>query len=77
MAKRKTQRPVTNKASAKKRSANLPLGTKPPRGAPFNDQDPKRRLGNFVTAGEHARQGGRQAGIVGQTKQKLRTDKKS
>ncbi len=25
-------------------------------GAPFNEQDPKRRLGDFQTAGEHARQ---------------------
>ncbi len=25
-------------------------------GAPFQDQDPKRRLGNFETAGEHALQ---------------------
>jgi hypothetical protein len=25
-------------------------------GAPFQDQDPKRRLGGFETAGEHARQ---------------------
>ena len=25
-------------------------------GAPFQDQDPKRRLGNFESAGEHARQ---------------------
>jgi|GEM_PF-5625380 len=46
-------------------------------GAPPNDQDAKRRLGNFVGAGEHARQGGRTTGIVGQTKQKNKTDKKS
>jgi hypothetical protein len=46
-------------------------------GAPPNDQDAKRRLGNFTTAGEHARQGGRSTGIVGQTKQKNKTDKKS
>jgi hypothetical protein len=44
-------------------------------GAAFNEQDPKRRLGNFGGAGEHARQGGRTSGIVGQTKQKNRTDK--
>lgn len=25
-------------------------------GAPFQEQDPKRRLGNFESAGEHARQ---------------------
>lgn len=49
----------------------------PARGAPTTDQDAKRRLGNFTTAGEHARQGGRSTGIVGQTKQKNKTDKKS
>jgi hypothetical protein len=47
------------------------------RGEPTTNQDPKRRLGNFTTAGEHARQGGRSTGIVGQTKQKNKTDKKS
>lgn len=46
-------------------------------GAPPNQQDSKRRLGNFTTAGEHARQGGRSTGIVGQTKQKNKTDKKA
>jgi hypothetical protein len=44
-------------------------------GAPFNEQDPKRRLGNFTSAGEHARQGGRTSGIVGQKKQRNKTDK--
>jgi hypothetical protein len=46
------------------------------KGAPPNEQDSKRRLGTFVTAGEHSRQGGRSTGIVGQTKQKNKTDKK-
>jgi hypothetical protein len=46
-------------------------------GAPFNEHDPKRRLGNFTGAGEHARQGSRTAGIVGQTKQRNHTDKRS
>ncbi|WP_254512568.1 hypothetical protein [Anatilimnocola floriformis] len=45
------------------------------RGAPPNEQDEKRRLGNFSSAGEHPRQGGRSTGIVGQTKQKNKTDK--
>jgi hypothetical protein len=48
-----------------------------PKGAPPNDQDPKRRLGNFTTAGEPARKGYRTTGIVGQSKQKNKTDKKS
>ena len=47
------------------------------RGGPFNDQDPKRRLGNFGGAGEHPRQGGRTSGIVGQTKKQNQTGKSS
>ena len=46
-------------------------------GARVNEQDPKRRLGNFGGAGEHPRQGGRTSGIVGQKKSKNHTDKKS
>jgi hypothetical protein len=54
-----------SKAKAKKRSP----------GAPFNEQDPKRRLGNYEGAGEAPRKGGRTSGIVGQTKQRNKTDK--
>ncbi len=64
----------TSKPTAQKRSANL--GGNKKQGAPFNEQDPERRLGTFEGAGEHALQGGRSAGIVGQTKQKFRTDKR-
>jgi hypothetical protein len=46
-------------------------------GAPFNEQDPKRRLGGFSGAGEHPRQGGRTSGIVGQTTKQVHTDKRS
>jgi hypothetical protein len=56
----------------KKRFKEAPVGS----GAAINEQDPKRRLGNFSGAGEHPRQGGRTSGIVGQTKQRARTDKK-
>lgn len=49
----------------------------PNEGHPGSQQDAKRRLGNFSGAGEHARQGGRTTGIVGQTKQKSSTDKSS
>jgi hypothetical protein len=73
MAKKTSMRTV--KTTAKKRTLNA-RGSKASEGAPFNDQDVKRRLGNFVTAGEHARQGGRGTGIVGQTKQRFRTDKR-
>jgi hypothetical protein len=44
-------------------------------GPGVNEQDVKRRLGNFSGAGEHARQGGRTTGIVGQTKRQNKTDK--
>jgi hypothetical protein len=62
----------TAKSKAKKR---LPSKAKAGAGASFNEQDPKRRLGNFGGAGEHPRQGGRTSGIVGQTKQRSKTDK--
>lgn len=63
-------------AGKKSRSLNAPgAQAKPTRGAPATDQDAKRRLGNFEGAGEHARQGGRTSGIVGQTKRKNKTDK--
>ena len=52
--------------------SEAPVGS----GADFQEQDPKRRLGNFATTGEHARQGGRTTGIFGQTKQKNATEKK-
>ncbi len=63
------------RATVKKRSINSPV-TRPKSGAPFNEQDPQRRLGNFESAGEHARVGGRKSGIVGQTTKKNATDKK-
>ena len=62
----------TAKSKAKKR---LPSKAKAGNGVSFNEQDPKRRLGNFTGAGEHSRQGGRTSGIVGQTKQRNKTDK--
>ena len=59
MAK-KAKRPV--KATVKKRSLNAgaPMKEKPGApSAPFAEQDVKRRLGNFSTAGEHSRSGHR------------------
>jgi hypothetical protein len=70
------KRSSTKKVTGKKRSPETPID-KRPTGAPFNEQDPKRRLGNFSGAGEHARQGSRTAGIVGQTKKQNHTDKRS
>jgi hypothetical protein len=69
VAKKKT----TKTKQDKKRLHEAPDGS----GAAFNEQDPKRRLGNFGGAGEHPRKGSRTAGIVGQTKQRNRTDKGS
>lgn len=69
---------LTGKASVKRRTLNPPGGTPyKPRGAPATDLDVKRRLGNFTTAGEHARVGGRTSGIVGQTTKNSRTTKKA
>ncbi len=76
LAAKKPAKP-TAKASVKKRSLNVTPGNDLAVGSPFNDQDVKRRLGNFVGAGEAPRVGGRTTGIVGQTKQKSRTDKKT
>lgn len=73
MAKRKTKS-AGLKSAVKRRTVNRPGNPSPPEGAPAQQQDVKRRLGNFETAGEHARVGGRTTGIVGQTKRKFRTD---
>jgi hypothetical protein len=64
------------KGANKKRSTKLPA-VKQPKGAPFSEQDPKRRLGNFSGAGEHPRKGGRTSGVVGQTTKRTHTDKHS
>jgi hypothetical protein len=70
-----TKKPTKGPAKPRGRGA-IPSDTQY-KGAPFNDQDVKRRLGNFNTAGEHSLIGGRTTGIVGQTKRKNKTDKKS
>jgi hypothetical protein len=77
VAKKKAATSAKKKNPAKaKQSRSLNAGAKKPtRGAPFSDQDPERRLGDFTTAGEHARQGSRTSGIVGQTKSRNKTDK--
>ena len=62
------------KSTVKKRTLNPPDATaKPSRGAPPSEQDPKRRLGRYETAGEHAMIGGRR-GIIGQTTKRFSTD---
>jgi hypothetical protein len=62
---------VKNRALSGKRMAG---GTGMP-GLPGQEQDIKRRLGNFEGKGEAPRKGGRTTGIVGQTKGKWKTDK--
>lgn len=64
------------KPTVKKRTVNATGAAGPQGGAPFNNQDPQRRLGNFEGAGEHPRVGGRTSGIVGQTTKKNHTDRK-
>lgn len=73
MATKKMKSHSAVKPTVKKRTVNRP-GAAHPQGAPSNEQDVKRRLGNFTSAGEHARVGGRTSGIVGQTTKKGRTD---
>ena len=75
MATQKTKSRSAIKPTVKKRTLNW-NGAAIPRGAPASEQDPKRRLGDFTGAGEHARQGSRISGIVGQSTKKLRTDKR-
>ena len=72
MATKKLKR-ATTKSSVKRRSLNRG-GEKPAAVAPAQQQDSKRRLGTFESAGEHARVGGRTSGIVGQTTKRFRTD---
>ncbi|HTU27092.1 MAG TPA: hypothetical protein VMF30_16920 [Pirellulales bacterium] len=62
------------KISAQKHTLNPAVRRAVGSGSPFNQQDPKRRLGNFQAAGEHSRQGGRRSGIVGQRKRKYRAE---
>ncbi len=72
MATKKLKSKSALKPTVKKRTLNQ-AGAAAARGVPANDQDSKRRLGNFTGAGEHARVGGRK-GIVGQTTKQNRTD---
>lgn len=75
MAKKAKKANSAGKSNAKARPQKKPAAKRSV-GAPASEQDPKRRLGNYGAAGEHPLQGGRTTGIVGQTKQKNRTDQK-
>jgi hypothetical protein len=67
----------TTKSSVRRRQRLVTGGQTRGASIPGGEQDPRRRLGTFTTAGEHARVGSRTAGIVGQTKSRFKTDKKS
>lgn len=56
------------------KKSQLKTAHSPKASMPGADQDSKRRLGNFTSAGEHSRIGGRTSGIVGQTTKRGRTD---
>jgi hypothetical protein len=75
MADKKLKRAGSAKSSVRRRTRTVAGSEKPTHGVPGSEQDPRRRLGNFATAGEHARIGGRTTGIVGQSKKRFRTDK--
>lgn len=69
------QKRSTLKSSVKRRMLNQTAASTRT-GMPGQEQDPKRRLGNFSGRGEHARIGGRTSGIVGQTTKDFGTDNK-
>jgi hypothetical protein len=74
MAKKTSKAAKPAKASVKGRARTVKGGQTSGKTVPGGEQDAKRRLGNFTTAGEHARIGGRTSGIVGQTTKKSSTD---
>lgn len=74
----KRQKRSAVKSSVKRRTLNQAAGEDKAgkAGMPGQEQDPKRRLGNFSGRGEHARMGSRTSGIGGQTSKTFRTDNK-
>jgi hypothetical protein len=75
MATKKSKPASTAKSSVRRRARLVQGGQTATAAFPGSEQDKRRRLGNFSTAGEHARVGGRTSGIVGQTTKRSRTDK--
>jgi hypothetical protein len=74
MPMKKQKRAESAKSSVRKRSRLVEGSQRATAGMPGAEQDARRRLGNFQTAGEHARIGGRTSGIVGQTTKQNRTN---
>jgi hypothetical protein len=77
MATKKSKNSSTAKSSVRRRARMVQGGQSASETFPGGEQDPKRRMGNFETAGEHSRVGGRTSGIVGQTTKRFSTDKKT
>jgi hypothetical protein len=68
---------ASKKSSVKRRTRSVSGSQREGASVPGGEQDVKRRLGNFTSAGEHARVGNRTSGIVGQTTRRSRTDKRA
>jgi hypothetical protein len=75
MAQRRMTKPTVTKPSVKNRTLSGNAGGAGAPHSPFQEKDIKGRMGNYTGKGEHARQGGRTTGIVGQKKSRFRTDK--
>jgi hypothetical protein len=76
MAMKKQKKAASAKSSVRRRTRLVEGSQRATAGVPGSEQDARRRLGNFATAGEHSRIGGRTSGIVGQKTKQLRTDKR-
>jgi hypothetical protein len=74
MATKKLKKAATAKSSVRRRARLVEGSQRAGAGVPGSEHDAKGRTGNFESAGEHARIGGRTSGIVGQTKRSFRTE---
>jgi hypothetical protein len=76
MAKNSSKKTSKPKSPAKTPARSMKASQMAGKSVPGGEQDVKRRLGNFTSAGEHARVGGRTSGIVGQTTKRNHTDQR-
>jgi hypothetical protein len=77
MAMKGKKQSSTAKSSVRRRARLVEGGQRSTAGVPGSEHDSRGRTGNFETAGEHARIGGRTSGIVGQTTKRSRTDNRT
>jgi hypothetical protein len=77
MAMKKVKKAGSAKSSVRRRARLVQGNQQAGVGVPGSERDPRNRTGNFETAGEHARVGGRTTGIVGQTKRKFGTEQRT